>query len=161
MRKMFELSKETSAVLAVIMNMRSGEEMSFEKLSEIVGFPVVSTSGCYQSAKRLAERDHATFIGGNRGVGFFRGSGTDIADSLEPMAKRIHNIAKQSISRADLAIASNLPQDTHQRVVERRTRASLIYSTTSAELPTSNRKRPEPAQEAPKVSPSDALRRAI
>lgn len=148
-RKIFALSTETAAIVAAFQGMTLGEQMTFSGLAKIVKFTVKSSSPAYHSARRIAERDHGIFIGTMRGIGFFRGNGVDMADSLEPMAVRMKRIAKRSIARADLAIANNLPEDKHQRALERRNRASIIYSTSGTIPAASNRKRPEPAPTAP------------
>ncbi len=153
MRKSFEASAETAAIVRAFCGMRMDQEMTFAELSSLVGFSVSSTTGAYHSARRIAERDHGIYIAAIRGKGFARGTGTDMADSLEPIARRMRRSAKKSIERADLAIRHNLPDDVHKRVAERRQRASIIYSTTSAPMPSSNRVRRPPAQEAPRINP--------
>ncbi len=152
MRKTFEASAETTAILNVLCSMKMSQEMTFDELSALVRFNVTSTSSAYHSARRMAERDHGIYIATIRGRGFMRGTGEDMADSLEPLARRMRRTAKKSIDRADLAIRHNLTEEKHKRVAERRQRASIIYSTTSAPMPASNRQRRQPAQEAPKVN---------
>lgn len=153
MRKSFEASAETTAIVRVFCGMKMSQEMTFGELSGLVGFPVTSTTPAYHSARSISERDNGIYIVAVRGKGFVRGTGTDMADSLEPLARSMRRAAKKSIARADLAIMNNLPDDAHKRVTERRQRASIIYSTTSAPIPTSNRTRRQPAQEAPRTNP--------
>lgn len=160
MRKTFELSAETAAIIDVFHTMSMGQQMTFRDLSRAVKFIVSSSSGAYYSARRIAERDHGVYIGGNRGVGFFRGSGEDMADSLEPLAARMRRAAKRSISRADLAISNNLTDEKYKRTMERRNRASIIFSTSGSLPAASNRRRSEPAPEAAEVKPFEALRSA-
>lgn len=157
MRKSFEQSVETTAILAVFRQMRMSEQMTFADLSKKVGFVVTSSTSAYHSARKIAERDHSIFIGAIRKYGFFRGTGDDMADSLEPLANRMRKTAKRSIARADLAIRNNLSDEKYRRTVERRQRASIIFSTSSAPMPDSNRKRRPPAQEAPSLSPLSAI----
>lgn len=126
------------------------ERMSFQDLSVRVGFTVVSTTPAYQSARRIVERDHGVFIGAIRGEGFFRGTGDDMADSVEPLSARIRRTAKKIMFRADLAIRNNLSEEKYRQVTERRQRASIIFSTSAAPMPESNRKRQQPMKEAPK-----------
>jgi hypothetical protein len=157
MRKMFELSIETSAIVAVFRAMKSQERGNFDGLSKTVNFRVTSSTPAYISARRIVERDYGIYIGSIRGEGFYRGSGDDMADSLAPMAASMRRTAKRSIGRADLAIQHNLPQDKYLQVSERRNRASIIFSTSAAPMPASNRKRREPAPEAEKTSPFSLL----
>lgn len=153
MRKYFEASAETTAIVRVFCSMKMSQEMTFSELSGFVGFPVTSKTSAYYSARTIVERDHGIYIAASPGEGFVRGTGKDMADSLEQLARRMRRAAKKSIARADLAIMNNLPEDAHKRVTERRQRASIIYSTTSAPMPTSNRTRRQPAQEAPRTNP--------
>lgn len=161
MRKSFELSKETAAIAAVFRSMALGQQMTWADLSKAAGFNVVSTTPAYHSARRVVERDNGVFIGSIRGVGCYRGTGEDMAGSLEPLAKSMRRIAKKSIDRADLAIANNLNEEMHSRVSERRARASIIFSTSAAPMPTSNRKRVEAAIEAPRSATFDAIRNVV
>ena len=159
MRKSFEQSVETAAIVRVFQAMKLGEQMTFKQLSEAARFPITSTTSAYQSARRIVERDHGVYIGSLRGVGCFRGKGDDMADSVEPMAKRMRGLAKRQLNRCDLAIANNLDENRYARMREMRSRASIIFSTTSAPIPASNRQRVDPAPEAPKRSNLDALRK--
>jgi len=158
MRKPFELSRETEQVLAVFRFVAMGQSMTFEELSIKVGFRVTASSGAYHSARRIAERDDGIYIGTLRGLGFFRGTGEDMADSLHPFRKRIRNAAGRMVKRADLAISNNLPEDKHQLAFELRNRASIIHSTSGAPLAASNRKRAPPAPAAPPHPGAKALR---
>jgi hypothetical protein len=158
MPKMFQQSADTQRLVDVFVNMLMSEKISFPNLSLKVGFRVHSSLPAYHSAKRIAERDHGVFISTVRKFGVFRGTGEDMADSLEDISSRIRKMAKKSITRADLAIENNLPDDKYVRTVERRNRASIIYSTSAAPMPQSNRRRPEPASEAAKINPYSALR---
>lgn len=152
MRKIFEASVETMRIVESLRNMRLGQKLTFGELSKSVGFPVSSTTPAYHRARRIAERDHGVYIGSLRGVGFFRGTGDDMVDSLDQLAARMRKSAKRSVERADLAIINNLSEEKYERAVERRNRASIIFSTTASPMPTSNRKRALPAEEA---RPSD------
>jgi hypothetical protein len=143
MRKISEKSSETIAILAVFCDMILNQKMSFEELSGTVKFRVNSSTAAYTSARKIAERDHKIYIEAIPKFGFFRGNAEAMADSLDPMASRMKRIAKKSISRADLAIEHNLPDEKYNRVAERRSRASIIYSTSNAPMPKSNRKRRE------------------
>jgi len=157
MRKMFEKSSETVAILSVLLGMKMQERMSFLDLSKRVGFVVSSTTASYHSARKMAERDHGVYIASDRGVGFFRGTAEDMADSLKAIAQHVRKQAKKSVERADLAIQHNLTPERHHQVMELRNRASIIYSTSAAPLPSSNRKRRPEVPTAEKVSQFDAL----
>lgn len=157
MRKTFELSAETSAIVTALAALRMGEQMTFAELAGKVGFRVNASTSAYQSAKKVAERDHGVYIGTIRGVGFFRGTGDDMADSLDPLAARIRKTAKRSVARADLAIRNNLSEEKYRRTIERRQRASIIYSTTAAPMPASNRAKAAKAKEAPPTAPYLAI----
>lgn len=159
MRKSFEQSKETAALVDLLCGLRLEESVSFADASRRLGFTVASSTPAYQSAKRIAERDHGVYIGSVRGTGFFRGTGEDMAESLTPLSARINRAAKTSIGRADLALINNLQPDTHAKVLERRSRASIIFSTSGDLFPVSNRKRQAPALEADKPAKYPALRR--
>lgn len=151
MRKTFQASAETNAIIRVFCGMKMSQQMTFNELSDLVGFMATSTTSSYHSARSIVERDHGIYIVAIRGNGFMRGNGIDMADSLEPLARRMRRASKRTIARADLAIMNNLPEEVHKRVAERRQRASIIYSTTNAPMPISNRSRRQPAQEAPRV----------
>jgi hypothetical protein len=157
-RKSFTLSRETESIVAVLINLKMQERMSFADASATVGFTVSSSAPAYIMARKIAERDYGVFIGTIIKFGFYRGSGDDMVDSLKPMSDRIRRIAKRSIARADLAIGQNLSETRFKEAMERRTRASLIYSTSRMPAPASNRDRPPPAEEAPPASPFDALK---
>jgi hypothetical protein len=157
MRKIHEKAAETTAIEAVFLSMKMQERMTFAQLSEKVGFKVSSSLGAYHSARKSAERDHGVYIAAEPGIGFFRGTAEDMADSLKAIAKHVRKQAKKSINRADLAISHNLNADKHQQVMELRNRASIIYSTSAAPLPMSNRSRRPDVPVAEKASPFDAL----
>ena len=156
-RKSFEMSAETATMIDLFQGMKIGQTATFEELSKQAGFRVRSTTTAYTGARRIAERDYGIYIGSIRGVGCYRGAGEDMAKSLEPMAQSMRRIAKRSVARADLEIENNLPEELHSRVLERRNRASIIFSTSAAPMPASNRKRRENAPEAPKYSPFKVL----
>ena len=80
-----------------------------------------------------------------------------MADSLDPLAARIRKTAKRSVARADLAIRNNLSEEKYRRTIERRQRASIIYSTTAAPMPASNRAKAAKAKEAPPTAPYLAI----
>jgi hypothetical protein len=157
-RKSFEQSKETKALVDVFRSMTLEQRMNFAELSRAVGFAVKSTTSAYHSARHIVERENGIYIGAIRRFGCYRGTGNDMAGSLETMADSIGRLARRSVFRADLAIASNLDADVYARVSEHRNRASIIASTSSAPMPTSNRKRQEPSTEAEKISSIDAIR---
>jgi hypothetical protein len=152
MRKSSELAVKTEAILEVFRGMQYDQKMAFAELGDLVAFPVTSTTPAYRKALKTAERDHKIYVGAIRGYGFYRGGGEDMANSLYPMALGIKRASKRMISRADLAIENNLSQEKYQQTVEHRSRAAIIYSTSSAFMPASNRKRREPALEAESAS---------
>ena len=72
MKPMFKASEETLRIVALFSEMSFGQEMSFAAASEILKFPIASTSSAYQSGKFIATRDHSIVIEGIRGHGFKR-----------------------------------------------------------------------------------------
>lgn len=151
MRPTFALSSETVKVVNAFLEMTMNQRMTFEDLSSIVGFEVTSLTPAYHRARKMVERDHGYFIATARGEGFFRGNGCDMADSARGMVSHMRKTAKKTVNRADLAIQNNLPQEEYHKTCELRNRASIVFATTAAPMPRSNRPRRAPVPEAPKT----------
>lgn len=160
-RKAFEQSSETAALVNIFIGMKMNQQVTFEQLSAVAGFPVRSTTPAYQSAKRIAHDTHGVYIDSVRGVGCFRGNAEDMAKSLPGFQKRMKNISKKSIARADLAIEHNLTDDIYKTVSEHRTRACLVYATTAAPPSVSNRRHRQEAPTAEPISYFDALKDVV
>lgn len=152
MRPTFALSSETVKIVQAFLDMTMNQRMTFDELSSIVGFEVTSLTPAYHRARKMVERDHGYFIASARGEGFFRGNGVDMADSARGMVSHMRKTAKKTVNRADLAIQNNLPPEEYHRTCELRNRASIVFATTAAPMPKSNRIRPAAVPEAPKAT---------
>jgi hypothetical protein len=153
-----QTSNRTTAVMRAMRPTKLEQQMSFEELSAIVGFTVTSSSGPYHSARRILERDDGMVFKPVPGFGFARATGEVMAETVESMNGQIRRKSKKMIRRADLAIEQNLMPETHNRMTESRNRASIIYSTTAAPMPKSNRTRRGFVPVAEPTNPAENLR---
>jgi len=150
MRPTFALSAETVKIVNAFIGMTMSQRMTFDELSSIVGFEVTSMTPAYYRARKMVERDHGYFIATARGEGFFRGTGCDMADSARGMVSHMRKTAKKTVNRADLAIQNNLSEEEYHKTCELRNRASIVFATTAAPMPKSNRLRRPTVPDAPK-----------
>lgn len=76
MRPIFTQSEETKQIVDLFVRLPIGASMSFADASDALKFQVKSTLPAYQTAKRVAERDHSVVIEAIKGFGFMRVNGS-------------------------------------------------------------------------------------
>lgn len=158
MRKRFEASKETYALVGFFREMKLEEQVSYHDISKVIGFEV--TPAISSNARIIAQRDHDVYIGIIRGFGFFRGTHAMATDSLPEYARKAKRTAKRGKQRAAFALKGNLTQEKHRQASEWYSRFSIIEDTTgSIPMAKTNRQRPESIEEAPKFDYRTALDR--
>lgn len=150
MRKLFELTSETASIVALFKDIAIEQVVTFEQASKAVGFPVDSRSPSYQTAKRIAVRDHGIVIEGVRGVGFERLNGTGMVRKGHRSMTGIRRAARRGGAVASVAIRQNLTRGEQLEASEQLGRFRIIETTSQSPRPASNRQiidEPEPARE--------------
>ena len=151
MRKSFEKSHETDRLVAFFCKLSLSQLTSFDDTSKAVGFAVFPTLPAYQSARKIAERDHGVYVATVRGVGFVRGTHSDMKNSGYDIQNRVRKASKRGASRMLLALKGNLNEVEHREATELYSRFNIISSTASQQRASSNRARNEPVPMAPPV----------
>lgn len=157
-RKLFETSRETRALVDLFRSLRYSETVSFAEASKRLGFAVTSTTPAYQSAKKIAERDHGVFIFSVRGEGFGRGTGADMVASAHPLFGRARRAMRTCADRLTIAFSENLTEHEHRLATEMYGRANLIAATASNVKAISNAKRADGGARADPFDVAEAIR---
>ena len=141
MRPTFLLSTETQSLIDYFRTLPIGSETSFQIASNAVAFPVTSSSPAYNSARRIAERDHSIVIESIRGFGFVRINGGEIVKGAERFFKRIRRGSRREAGRQEIAVMSNLGRDEMLKATENLSRLRILETTSmSARRAASNRR---------------------
>lgn len=129
MRPIFTQSNETKLLVDLFVKMPIGASMSFSDASSAVGFTVKSTLPAYQTAKRVAERDHSVVVDGIRGFGFMRINGSGMVSRAPRFFKKVRRGARREAHVQEIAIAQNLPRDEMIRATEQFSRLRILETT--------------------------------
>jgi hypothetical protein len=143
MKPIFKTSNETEQLLNLFMQMPLGSTLSFDDASKAVGFEVRSTLSAYQSAKKLAERDHNIVIDSVRGHGFQRIDGEGMVQRAPRFFKKVRKGARREAHVQGIAITQNLPRDAMLKATENHSRLRILETTASMPKASSNRKKAE------------------
>lgn len=155
MRKTFEQSKETEILIAFFLEMKTGQRISYQEISEAVGFLVTTANAA--SARSKAEKDHGVFIACERGVGFVRGSGDDMVDSGYGMFTSVRQKMRKCSRRMLNAISENLDEKRHRMATDMYSRANIIADTSRIRKAESNAKKSDPGRESQPFDYKSAL----
>lgn len=131
MRPIFTQSNETKLLVDLFSRMPIGASMSFADASNAVGFIVKSTLPAYQTAKRIAQRDHKVVIDAVRGFGFMRINGTGMVDRAPRFFKKVRRGARREAHVQEIAISQNLTREEMMRATEQFSRLRIIETTAS------------------------------
>jgi hypothetical protein len=115
--------------------------MSFADASNTVGFTVKSTLPSYQTAKRIAERDHNVVIDGVRGYGFVRINGSGMVDRAPRFFKKVRRGARREAHVQEIALLQNLSRDEMMRATEQFSRLRIIEANASGVMKAQSNKR--------------------
>jgi hypothetical protein len=149
MKPMFTQSAETNSIVGFFRELSIGSETSFSAVSKALGFPVASDLPSYQSAKRIALRDHGVVIEGVRGFGFVRLNGSEMVKKGFRTMTGIRRAARRGSAVTEIAVRQNLNRNEMLDATEQLSRFRII-ETTSRQFPAkSNRK------VAPETLPAD------
>lgn len=139
MRPIFTQSNETKLIVDLFVKMPIGASMSFVDASNAVGFVVKSTLPAYQTAKRVAQRDHSVVIDAIRGFGFMRINGTGMVARAPRFFKKVRRGARREAHVQEIAISQNLTREEMMRATEQFSRLRIIETTASSNAAQSNR----------------------
>ena len=129
MKPIFKISSETMAIVDYLIQLPIGEDTSFMKASAAVGFRFTSTSPAYQSAKRIAERDHNVVIESIRSFGFVRINATGMVERASRFFRRVRRGSRREAHVQEIAIMSNLPRQEMMKATEQLSRLRILEST--------------------------------
>lgn len=141
MRPIFTQSAETRRLIELFVNLPVGASMSFADASNTVGFTVKSTLPSYQTAKRIAERDHNVVIDGVRGYGFVRINGSGMVDRAPRFFKKVRRGARREAHVQEIALLQNLSRDEMMRATEQFSRLRIIEANASGVMKAQSNKR--------------------
>lgn len=140
MKPIFEISRETQVLIDYFRQATIGSPVSFDTVSKAVRFKVNSSLPAYNTARRIAERDHAVVIEAIRGFGFMRINGSDIVKSADRFFKKIRRGSRREAGKQEIAIMSNLSRDEMLKATENLSRLRILETTSmSSRRAASNR----------------------
>lgn len=140
MKPIFETSHETQALVDYFRQVPVGSPVSFETLSKALRFKVHSSLPAYNTARRIAQRDHSVVIEAVRGFGFVRINGGEIVKSADRFFKKIRRGSRREANKQEIAIMSNLGRDEMLKATENLSRLRILETTSmSARRAASNR----------------------
>lgn len=142
MRPIFLQSAETRRLVELFISIPISTAMSFADASKAVGFPVTSNLPAYQSAKKIAERDHSTVIDGIRGFGFVRINGSGMVSRAPRFFRKVRKGARREARVQEIAIKTNLTRNEMIDATEQLSRLRIL-ETTAMVRPVTNRNTPE------------------
>lgn len=141
MRPIFSQSNETKKLIELFIAMPVGSNMSFPAATQAVGFTVKSVLPAYQTAKRIAERDHNIVIEAVRGYGFMRINGSGMVSRAPRFFRKVRKGARREAHVQNIAISQNLTRDEMMIATEQFSRLRILETTASnVKRPTSNRR---------------------
>ena len=118
-----------------------GSNMSFPAATQAVGFTVKSVLPAYQTAKRIAERDHNVVIEAVRGFGFMRINGSGMVSRAPRFFRKVRKGARREAHVQNIAISQNLTREEMMVATEQFSRLRILETTASSvKRPTSNRR---------------------
>lgn len=132
MKPSFEKSSKTEILVNVFREMGMNQPISFADLSRRCGFPVKSDLPSYQSAKRIARRDHQVVIDPIHKFGCQRVSGEGIVRRGARIMKGMRGRAKVGAQEAEIALTHNMDRNMQQVASQNLTRFRLIADVASA-----------------------------
>lgn len=141
MRPIFSQSNETKKLIELFIAMPIGSSMSFPAATQAVGFTVKSILPAYQTAKRIAERDHNVVIEAVRGFGFMRINGSEMVSRAPRFFRKVRKGARREAHVQNIAISQNLTREEMMVATEQFSRLRILETTASnVKRPTSNRR---------------------
>lgn len=147
MKPIFETSHETQSLVSYFQHVPVGTPVSFDTVSKAVRFKVSSSLPAYNSARRIAQRDHSVVIEAVRGFGFVRINGGEIVKSADRFFTRVRRGARRESGKQEIAVMSNLPRDQMIKATENLSRLRILETTSmSPRHATSNKPRVEDPQ---------------
>lgn len=129
MKLIFETSYETRTLVDYFRQVQIGSPVSFETVSNAVKFPVHSSLPAYNTARRIAQRDHSVVIEAVRGFGFVRINGSEIVKSADRFFKKIRRGSRREAGKQEIAIMSNLGRDEMLKATENLSRLRILETT--------------------------------
>lgn len=129
MRPIFTQSNETKLLVDLFVRMPIGASMSFADATNAVGFTVKSTLPAYQTAKRVAQRDHNVVVDAVRGFGFMRINGSGMVARAPRFFKKVRKGARREAHVQEIAISQNLSREEMMRATEQFSRLRIIETT--------------------------------
>ena len=124
----FKKSAETEALIELFRTMPILSNMSFADASKVVGFTVASTSPAYQSARRMAERDHRIVIEGIRKFGFMRLDGKKMVERGPRGFQRVRRISRREARVQEIALSQNLTREDMLKATEQLSRFGVLQA---------------------------------
>lgn len=129
MKPIFETSHETLALVDYFRHVPVGSPISFDTVSKAVKFKVHSSLPAYNTARRIAQRDHSVVIEAVRGFGFVRIKGGEIVKSAERFFKKIRRGSRREAGKQEIAVMSNLSRDDMMKATENLSRLRILETT--------------------------------
>lgn len=161
MRPIFKQSAETQAIVEYLASLPIGKQTSFSEASKAIGFRITSTTPAYQSAKRMAERDHSVVIEAIRGFGFVRVNAEGMVERASRFFRKVRRGSRREAHVQEIAIMSNLPREAMLTATEQLSRLRILESTALNHRKAASNK---PMVEAPELAddtPSRFYRKAV
>lgn len=143
MRPIFAQSNETRALVELFVSMSIGQTISFSDASKTVGFTVRSTLPAYQSAKKVAERDHRVVVDGVRCFGFKRIDGAGMVDRAPRFFQKVRKGARREARVQEIAMSTNLKRGEMLAATEQLSRLRILETTASQVRAETNRRMTE------------------
>lgn len=140
MKPIFTASHQTQELVALFTRMSTNETFSYEAASKKLGFAIYSTLPSYQSAKRIAERDHGCVVSSVRKYGFKRIDGEQMVKRAPAFFKRVRRGARREAMVQEIAISQNLPRDEMLKATEQLSRLRILETTAVSVRAASNRR---------------------
>lgn len=122
-----ETSYQTKKIVELFLRLSFDKIMSFQEATKNVGFAVTSTLSAYQSARRIARRDHKVIIDGVRNFGFKRLTGEETAKGRgDKHLKSMRNKSRIAAMEMEIALEQNLNEDTSREASYKLIRFRLL-----------------------------------
>ena len=141
MRLMFTQSAETKRLVELFISMPVGSTLSFPAATQTLGFTVKSVLPAYQTAKRVAERDHNVVVEGIRGFGFMRINGSGMVSRAPRFFRKVRKGARREAHVQNIAISQNLTREEMMIATEQYSRMRILETTAAnVKAPISNKR---------------------
>lgn len=108
-KKLFQVARETYDLFKRIIEMREGDRITYEELTDICGFDVQGDGYAYlHSARKMAENKRGVVTSAIRNEGIARLDSHEIVNDSDSQQRKVRNAAKKGQNRLSCAEYSEL-----------------------------------------------------